>query len=179
MLCGVIGCAHPAGVGVRSGEVMQHLEALGRDGYAELDTVTIADAQVRAADREHVFLAQTVRFRGETTTLLKLVEGCAPFTASTPCLLIARDDEVIVLRTASRPAPAPAPSPTAVTPGTPRTAAQDAHAVTGVLSLTSFGGMTLCLILCESDRSAKSIALGGAGLVLGLIWLLTTGNARD
>lgn len=49
----------------------------------------------------------------------------------------------------------------------------------GILSLTSFTGMGLCIAYCESYRAEKSIALGGAGLVLGIIWLLSTGDVRD
>jgi len=178
MLCGVVACAHPTRIGLRGSEVMQHLEELGRNGYAELATVSITQARVQAANHENVFLDQTVTFRGATTSLAKLVEGCVPSTANTPCVLVAHADDLIVLRTLSPSSRSDAAASGA--PGTP--GAKDDRSqvgtVFGVLSLASFGGLTLCLILCESDKTEKSVALGSAGLVLGVIWAIASGG-RD
>ena len=50
--------------------------------------------------------------------------------------------------------------------------------VSGALTLATLGGTVLCIVLCEEYKAEKSIALGGATLILAVIWAVASG-ARD
>lgn len=171
-------CAHPqARVAVRVPELMRNLDPLGQDGRTELATIVISrTGSITAGDRETVFIGQTVTFGDKTTTLTELVLGCGPFAASAPCRLTGRDKEVVVLRTLD------AKDPGAVTDAAPHhddPKDDSPAAVIGVLSLTSFAGMGICIAVCGSNKTEASIALGAAGGVLGLLWILMSTPFHD
>jgi hypothetical protein len=175
----LVACAHPqARVAVRVPELMRNLDPLGQDGRTELATVVISrTGGITAGDRETVFVGQTVTFDGKSTSLTDLVVGCGPFAAQTPCKLAGRGDkDLVVLRTLD------ANDPGAVTEAAPHhddPKDDSPAAIIGVLSLVSFAGMGICIGVCESDKTEKSIALGAAGGVLGLLWLLMSTPVHD
>jgi hypothetical protein len=170
-------CAHGPGlrVAVRGDELTQHLDALGTDGKTELATLT---TDGKPAYRETVFLNQTVTFRGETTTLAKIVDGCGPFAnATVPCTLGAR--ELVVLRSAVRAADAPAGSVATSSGPAPRNELDEFRTVVGVISLGSLAGAGLCLAICETHKAAISLSVGGVGALAAIFWLIMGGNVRD
>jgi hypothetical protein len=179
-LAGACTRAHTARVGIRSAELMRHLDELGREGHAEIATVVVArNGRISDADRETVFVDQSVTLRGRATTLLVLATGCGPFAANQPCVLAGRPDDIIVLRTLDPPGSKQDASGQ-VTPSGPQTNGQNNNVavVSGFLTLGSLGGMTICLLLCESNKGAKSVALGGASLLFAVVWAVASGG-RD
>jgi len=174
-LCGA--CAHGPGlrVAVRGGELTQHLDALGTDGKTEVATLT---TDGKPSYRETVFLNQTVTFRGETTTLAKIVDGCGPFAnATVKCTLGA--GELVVLRSAVRAADAPAVSEATPSGPPPQSELDGFRIVVGVVALGSLAGAGLCLAICETDKAGKTLALGGVGALAAIFWLIMGGNVRD
>jgi hypothetical protein len=155
-------------VAVRGDELVQHLDALGTNGSTELVTMT-TDGKV--ADRETVFLYQTVTFRGETTTLAKVVDGCGPFAGAAKCTL--GKTEYVVLRAAIRAADEPEPAQSMA----PRTNGEnhEVAVVAGAITLGSLAGVGICVWICEDDKAAKSIALGSVALVAAVVWAIASG----
>ena len=164
----LVACAHGAPrIGVRAGEVLKHTTELGRDGSAQLET--------RPGEHVNVSVDALVTFRGSTIILVKLLEGCAPFTGASPCALVAREGELVYLRPAmTEPKPDREPAP-----AEHMSTRHQVRIVTGTLSLASLGGAALCLAYCESDKGLKSAALAGSGLLFALIFALAGGDVRD
>lgn len=177
LLCGLVACGHARPrVGVRSAEIIGHASELGREGQAQLQTVTDADGDQRPGDSRNVTLDQPVTFKGTSTTLLLLLQGCPPFAGTSPCRISARERDLVYLRPTGpgllrpgRDAPPPPPDDD----GFPL------KVVMGTLSVTSLAGVALCLAYCESNKAEKSVALGGSSVLFLLLWALTSGNARD
>lgn len=171
----VVGCGHAKPrTGITTDALIPHIAELGREGQAQIPTVIETGATRKPGDAQAVELDRPVRFKGTSTSLVLLLAGCPPFTGKVPCPIKRHDTDLVYLL------------PTGI--GTyeeewVRPEEEDhglgVGTAAGILSLTSFTGMGLCIAYCESYRAEKSIALGGAGLVLGIIWLLSTGDVRD
>lgn len=171
----VAACGHAKPrTGLTTDELIPHIAELGRDGQAQITTVVERGGTRTAGEARAVALDQPVRFKGASTTLVLLLAGCPPFTANVPCPIKRHDTDLVYLLPSGL--------------GTykdewVRPEESDEHlgvgTISGILSLTSFGGMGLCIAYCESYRAEKSVALGGAGLLFGLIWLLSTGDVHD
>lgn len=175
-LCAVLaGCAAKPRIGVRAGEVLAYSADLGRDGTASLATITVKGDDTQPSDRVNVTLDQPVLFHGASTTLLLLLQGCAPFAGSTPCALVDKSD-IVYLRAfrfrngkpeLDRTKPAATDSTT------------ELKIISGTLGVASLGGMALCIAYCEDNKAAKSIALGGSALLFGLIFAILGGDVHD
>ncbi len=168
-------CAARPRVAVRAGEVLAHGAELGREGTASLATIIVKGEDTRPSDRVNVTLDQPVMFHGASTTLLLVLQGCAPFAGSTPCALVDKSD-IVYLRAFRFRDGKPDPDPVKAKP---MDSSRELKIISGTLSLTSFAGMGLCIAYCESNRAAKSVALGGSGLLFGLIWALIGSNVHD
>ncbi len=153
--------------GFTTDELIPHIAELGREGQAQIRT-TKGEAQ-------NIALDQPVRFKGTTTSLVLLLAGCPPFTGNVPCPIKRHDTDLVYLLPNGlgtykdewvRPEEDEEDSPGIAT-------------VSGILSLTSFAGMGLCIAYCESYRTEKSVALGASGGLFGLIWLLVGSNVHD
>jgi hypothetical protein len=176
LVLGLCACSH-ARVGVRTDDLIPHIAELGADGTAKLAT-TVDDGGSRSAgDPVTVTLDQPVRFQGRSTSLVLLLAGCPPFQGGVPCPIKRHMDDLVYLgsrggfRTGKDDLPPKGPPPT--------DGMHEFRIAVGTLSLVSFGGMGLCIAYCDSSRAEKSVALGGSGLVLGILWLLTSGNVHD
>ena len=173
----MVACGHvKPRVGIHGAEVLAHASELGREGQARLQTVSVAAGDEQPGDRINVTLDQPVKFKGTATTLMLLLQGCAPFAGSSPCNIVAREVDLVFLQPTGlqlmRPDKKPLPPPT-------EESGFELGVVTGTLSLVSFAGMGLCLAYCESNKAEKSVALAGSGLLFGLIWAIAGGNVRD
>lgn len=163
----VSACGHAKPrVGITTDELIPHIAELGREGQAQIRTT--------AGEATNVALDQPVRFKGSSTSLVLLLAGCPPFTSKVPCPIKRHDTDLVYLLPNGLGKykeewvrPEEEEESTGI--GT----------VSGILSLTSFAGMGLCIAYCDSYRTEKSVALGGAGLLFGLIWLLSTGDVHD
>lgn len=176
VLCFVlVGCAARPRVAVRAGEVLAHSTELGHEGTASLASIVVTGDATRPSDRVNVALDQPVMFHGSSTTLLLLLQGCAPFAGSSPCVLVDKSD-IVYLRAfrfrEGKPDPRAPRAP-------PADRSHELEVITGVLSLTSLAGVGLCIAYCEDHKAAKSVALGGSALLFGLIWALIGSDVHD
>jgi len=162
--------------GVLTDALIPHIAELGREGQAQIATTTETSGTRTPGEVINIALDQPVRFHGTSTSLVLLLAGCPPFTSKVPCPIKRHDSELVYLL------------PTGIgtidpddywTPPPPRDEGTPVRTITGVLSLVSFAGMGLCIAYCESSRAEKSVALGGAGGLLGIIWLLMGGDVHD
>lgn len=166
------GCGHATlNVVVRGDELVRHLDDLGTNGSTELVTRT-SDGFV--GNRETVFLYQTVTFRGETTTLAKVLDGCGPFAGTVKCTL--GNAEYVVLRAAVKAAAEPEPTGSMA----PKTNGEnhEVAVIAGAITLGAVAGVGICVWICEDDKAAKSIALGGVALIAAVVWAVASGG-RD
>jgi hypothetical protein len=168
-------CAAKPRMAIRAGEVLAHSAELGRDGTASLATIIVTGDSSRPSDRVNVTLDQPVMFDGAMTTLMLLLQGCAPFAGTGPCALVDKSD-IIYLRSFRFREGKPEPDRAKVAA---EDSSRELKIVFGSLSLASLGGMALCIAYCEDSRAAKSVALGGSALVFGFIWAVIGGNVRD
>lgn len=160
--------------GVLTDELIPHIAELGREGQAQIPTVIEKGGSRKPGETQAVALDQPVRFKGTSTSLVLLLAGCPPFTGNVPCPIKRHDTDLVYLLPNGlgkykEEWVRPEEEDEGMGIGT----------VSGILSLTSFGGMGLCIAYCESYRTEKSMALGGAGLLFGLIWLLSSGDVHD
>ena len=160
--------------GLTTNDLIPHIAELGREGQAQIPTVIETGGSPKPGDAQTNAIDQPVRFKGTSTSLVLLLAGCPPFTGKVPCPIKRNDTDLVYLLSNGigkyedewvR----PEEDDDGMGIGT----------AAGILSLTSFTGMGLCIAYCESYRAEKSIALGGSGLLFGIIWLLASGNARD
>lgn len=166
------GCHAPATyVGVRGGEVHDHLAAMRIDGEAQLATVVVTPGKPPApADTETVFLGQTVKVGGMTASIESLAAGCTGGAEDTAaaCALAKYRDTPLQLRELPR---------------APRGEAKHGNgtviAFTG-LALASAGGAIYCLAECKTDKGIKSAGLGLGALVFAVIaYIAGGGTIRD
>jgi len=152
------GChRQPTFVAMLPPAVLRHVDELRTDGQAQIETVRIHGHSVEAADVETVFLEQTVsRGTHKNLSLATLVEGCSATSAAATCGLLERDDPILLREFAAPP---------------PREARHgNAPAiVVGGFALGALGGMVYCLSECTSNKPLKSIGLGAAAALLGLV----------
>ncbi|CAN5916108.1 hypothetical protein BH11MYX3_BH11MYX3_11820 [soil metagenome] len=173
----VSSCGHAKPrTGLLTDALIPHIAELGREGQAQIATTTEKGRSRTAGEAINVPLDQAVRFRGTSTTLVLLLAGCPPFTGKVPCPIKRHDTELVYLL------------PTGIgtidpddywTPPPPSDDSTSLSTITGVLSLVSFAGMGMCIAYCTSSRTEKSVVLGAAGGVLGLIWLLMNSDVHD
>jgi hypothetical protein len=173
----VSACGHAKPrTGLLTDALIPHIAELGREGQAQIATTTEKGGTRTPGEAINVALDQPVRFRGTSTTLVLLLAGCPPFTGKVPCPIKRHDSELVYLL------------PTGIgtidpddywTPPPTSDDSTSLSTITGVLSLVSFAGMGLCIAYCTSSKAEKSVVLGGAGGLLGLIWLLMNSNVRD
>ncbi len=176
-LCMLAACGHAKPrTGMLTDELIPHIAELGREGQAQIVTTTETGRARKPGEPINVPLDQLVRFRGTSTTLVLLLAGCPPFTGKVPCPIKRHDSELVYLL------------PTGIgtidpddywTPPPPSDDTTPVRTIAGVLSLVSFGGMGLCIAYCSSHRAEKSLALGGAGGLFGIVWMLMSGNVHD
>jgi hypothetical protein len=168
----IAGCHAPKTyVGVRGGEVHDHLAAMRIDGQAQLATVIVTPGKPPApADTETVFLGQTVSVGGMTASIDSLATGCTGGAEDTAevCALAKYRDTALKLRELER-----APK------GEAKHGNGTVIAFTG-LALASLGGSIYCLAECKSDKGLKSAGLGLGALIFATIaYVAGGGTIRD
>jgi hypothetical protein len=168
----VAACARPQ-IAVRGDEVLRHLDELGREGSAHVDTVRIDGSAERAEDREIVFLFQTVTLSDTIGPLSHFVAGCGPFTGVEPCRLRAGDR--IMLREVGAASSDVAP-PRPQAPHEEQSASTANKAIAATLFFGGLAGTGLCVALCEDHKAAYSIALGSGALVAAVVWAVLSGT---
>lgn len=167
-------CAAKPRIGVRAGEILAYSAELGRDGTASLATITVKGDETHPSDRVNVTLDQPVLFHGDSTTLLLLLAGCAPFAGPNPCALVDKSDIIYLRAFRFRDGKPELDRKPVVT-----NSRRELRGIFGALGLTSVAGMALCIAYCENDKAIKSVALGGSALLFGLIFALLGGDVRD
>ena len=171
----VAACGHgKPRTGLTTDALIPHIAELGREGQAQVETVIETGGDRKPGDAQAIALDQPVRFKGTSTSLVLLLAGCPPFTGKVPCPIKRHDTDLVYLL------------PTGIGKYEEEWVRPEENddgmgvgTASGILSLASFTGMGLCIAYCESYRAEKSMALGGAGLVFGILWLLSTGDVRD
>ena len=175
LLAVLVGCAHPK-IAVRGNEVLRHLDELGREGSARIDTVRTDGDDVTPADTETVFLYQTVSVGDSTAPLAKLVDGCGALAGVRPCpigprsLIVLRDVEAAAHATRVYGQPNVQPAQPAG-----QTAAAADKAVAATFFLGGVGSAGLCALLCEDHKLGYSLGLLSGGLLSAVVWGILSG----
>lgn len=178
LLWALVACSHPAlQIGVHGASLKSRLAQLGTDGSAEVVTYTSEGA---VANRETVFLYQTVTYHGQTTTIAKVVAGCGPFAQDgVTCTL--GDRELVVLRAAVKmvDTPPPASLDTSTDP-TPHTNGENKEVarVSGALTLGFLAAVGICIGICGDEKLGVSLGLGAGALISAVVWAVASGG-RD
>lgn len=175
LLVAVVACAHPK-IAVRGNEVLRHLDELGREGSARIETVRTDGDDITPADTETVFLYQTVSLGGATAPLAQLVDGCGvlsgvrPYPIGPGSLIVLRDVDAAAhaARVYGQPNTAPAQ------PSHQSAAAAD-KAVAATFFLGGVAGAGLCAWQCEEHKLGCSLALLAGSLVAVTIWGILSG----
>src|SRR4051812_3888622 len=92
----LVGCGHARPhTGFTTDELIPHIPELGRDGQTQISTVVETGSTRKPSDTLEITVDQRVRFRGRTTSLVVLLEGCPPFTGTAPCPIKRHDTELV------------------------------------------------------------------------------------
>lgn len=168
VVAALAGChPKPAYVGVRATDVSAHLDEMRTAGSAELPTVVVDRGPPEPGPLETVFLYQTVKIGALSASLEALSAGC-PSTDPTSCALARYADRPLILRELPR---------DRRREGRPN---RGPTTVMGLFALGALGGMVYCIAECTSNRAEKSLGLGAAAAVLGLVtYVLAGGTLRD
>lgn len=165
-------------VAITGDELLRHATELARDDQAQLATRRIGQGAERAEGREQVFLYQTVLVDGQTTTVERVLAGCAGLPGATcrvtpATRIVVRDVPDNVLAD-ERAAVARSDNDGCQT----NACNKDGARVAGALALISLGAIGACALSCGDARETGMIIGGVSALVFGVGWAIMSGG-RD